>query len=240
LPIISVNGGFGSGKTLMLTMLGYDYLKKEKVKVYSNYHLTYNYLPLTLDFILDAVINNVELHDAILLGDEIYTWLESRDSGSDVNKIFSYFIMQSRKRNVTIAYSAQLDSMVDKRLRLLASLKIECFKDFENNTINYIFLSSGNVPFSCSIPLDFFVVNRIFDMYDTSEIIDIQAKVHSKENLVKDSYSSFKDNPIFQEINQMEAVTLIKHKYPILNEADCRMVYKMLNNPKLANEILKT
>lgn len=240
MPIISVNGSFGSGKTLMLTMLGYEYLTKDKYKVLSNYTLKYEHQLIELDFILNAVLENLELNKCIILYNEVYTWLESKDSSNEINKVFSYFIMQSRKRDVTIAYSSQLDSMVDKRLRLLSQINIECYHNLEDKCFNYVFYVDGREPIIFSLSEKSLYEYNIFDLYNTKEIVDIRGREHAKGNIIKKAYEFFKDNPVFKSINQMESVIIIKNKFPVLNESQCRMIYKMIENETLAKEILKT
>lgn len=72
-----------------------------------------------------------ELSNCILILDEIWSYLESRMGKSKVERLMTYFIMQSAKIDVQIIYTSQLDSMADIRLRSLANVKVTCKNDFE-------------------------------------------------------------------------------------------------------------
>ena len=111
--IVLITGGLGSGKTCMLTRyakMGFS----EGKKLYANYHLTH--MPYgTLD-IVDMYLNEPELKDIMILGDEIYTFMDCRLSGSQRNRLQSYFIAQTRKINADLYGTAQFSQFNDLRL----------------------------------------------------------------------------------------------------------------------------
>jgi len=160
LTLISVLGPIRAGKTLFLTYFG----TKLTRPIYSNYKLNLpNYKPLTLA-ILKKLPNNVNVYM-----DEGYTWLESRISGSRLNKLISYLLFQSGKRGLDIYITAQLFSSVDLRFRQQSSLIIYCKKindDFyytihnrEKNTFKHLVMPKE-------------IAKNYFPLYDTYEIIE--------------------------------------------------------------------
>ena len=123
--IIGIVGDIGSGKTLILTaFLYYDFLVDNK-KIYANYGLKFKHI--TLDFsIIEKLFDenlNKEIDFAI---DEMHIFMDSRTSAKKKNRILSYWILQTRKRNIDLFYSTQFFGQVDKRLRDATSFKIEC------------------------------------------------------------------------------------------------------------------
>lgn len=64
-----------------------------------------------------AHVQDLEMMDCILMWDEAYLYMDSRSSGSKMNKLTSYFIAQTRKRDVDMFVCVQHIDLVDKRLR---------------------------------------------------------------------------------------------------------------------------
>ena len=86
-----------------------------------------------------------ELTNTILILDEIWAYLESRMGKSKVERLITYFIMQSAKVDVQIIYTAQLDGMADTRLRNQPNIvKIIANNDFEEY-FHYTWLTDKGV-----------------------------------------------------------------------------------------------
>jgi len=135
-----------------------------KREIYSNYKLNLsNYKDLTLP-ILSKLPNNVNVFI-----DEGYTWLESRVSGSKLNKLISYLLFQSGKRGLDIYITAQLFSTVDLRFREQSSLIIYCQK--HNNDFYYTILNREK-GYSKQLVLPYENAKQYFKLYDTLEIIE--------------------------------------------------------------------
>lgn len=127
--IVGFDGGLGSGKTLLMT----KYLKEDADKgitVYSNYGLNFKHGSLDL---LDFLENNPTLYNVSIGIDEITLFMDCRTSASKMNRLISYFILQTRKRNVTLYYTTQDFSMVDLRLINHTHIQIVCEKLFFPN-----------------------------------------------------------------------------------------------------------
>ena len=163
--IVGVQGGLGDGKTLLMT----KYLVKDyqmNRNIVANYGLKIiDYTPLKIKDLLD---NKVDLQDVSVGIDEFTVFADCRRSMS--NTIITYFILQTRKRNVCLYYTTQDFSMMDKRILrhtniFITAESIEKYDDYRQYTVidarKRIHKVSG---FTMHIP-------PIFKFYDTNEII---------------------------------------------------------------------
>lgn len=124
--LLGIVGGMGEGKTVLMVSL-LDFLFTNNTQVVSNLDLTNFINPKNLDMkprklsLIDLIqfTEKPELWRNIGLGwDEIYVNLECRISAtSELNRIASYFLFQSRKRDVHIIWTSQLFGTPDNRLR---------------------------------------------------------------------------------------------------------------------------
>jgi hypothetical protein len=235
MPIIGVVGSFGHGKTLIISNIAKYDLDKHKRKIYANFKLNFDYEPISLDKILSCVENNEQLSNCDICLDEVYLLMDSR-AHDKLNQIFSYFIMQTRKRDVNLVYSSQLYGMVDLRLRDLASLIIICVK--RKDVFNYVFCVRGYTPVVTQFPEKFMA--RYYGLYDHKEIIDIGSKVKVEQVNIKNIYEEFKKDEVISLMKQDEAICYLKSKKPFLTISEGKTVYKMIMNPDLAKAILKS
>lgn len=190
--IIMILGSQGSGKSLFGVKQLYEAYKKG-LSCYCNFHVTFPHELLKFDDII-----NCRLHDAVVVIDECMLWgLDSRSHGSaEAKAITSSFLMQCRKRNVTLYLISQTQFQVDARCRRNSSYYIICTKylyDESNKRLveaiqqkNYkknvpqvikcewIDLSSGDDRAT------YFYANKYFSLYRTDEIIMMQ-KIEKKE-----------------------------------------------------------
>lgn len=113
-PITCIVGDRGSGKTLFMTALAVQYAS-EGHNIYSNYELTgIKYTPLSFKEL--ATIPE-SLTDAVILLDEVHVGVDSYDFFTDHVRNISAFILQLRKRRITLFYTTQTIDLVAKRLR---------------------------------------------------------------------------------------------------------------------------
>lgn len=113
-----ISGDIGSGKSLLccyFAMVGHSMDKT----IYSNLHFKFPYQKLLLEELVDLKTGEIilDLQDAVVIIDEAYLWLESRLSTSKRNRIISYFLLQSRKRNLDVFLVAHSPHQLDKRAR---------------------------------------------------------------------------------------------------------------------------
>lgn len=185
--IILFIGQVGSGKTLSMTWEGYQYYR-QGYQVYSNYSLKFpefhgckKPILLTKKLFDTMIKDKYQLQDAVLLFDELHVWIDSRGSMEKKRKGITYFILQTRKRNVRLLATTQHPHQVDKRLRdsvdILSfcsnmSNKSSLVKDLK--TPVYIMQQSvfqwreGMKP-----KVRMLKANPIYDLYDTKEMIDM-------------------------------------------------------------------
>ena len=100
----------GAGKTLTMTMYGYHEHLLGKT-VYSNYPVNFPHIPIR------SPIEMADIQEGVFLGDELWSWLDSRESGSTQNKAISRILLKSRKKGYDIYHTAQFHMQPDRRLR---------------------------------------------------------------------------------------------------------------------------
>jgi hypothetical protein len=108
--LIAFVGELGCGKTLALTYLAWRNSNKGQA-IYANYHLNFDFT------MIDSPEKIEDMREGFFAGDELWSWCDSRVSGSNKNKVISAILLKSRKRGINIGYTAQHLSQVDKRMR---------------------------------------------------------------------------------------------------------------------------
>jgi len=126
--IVGISGQQGDGKTTVLTWLGYI-AYRNNMKIYSTYYVDYDGNKDTRDYIpighLEDIKNmNGGPHGGVWLADELYTWLFSRSSQSDLNKQLGSILMHARKRGISILYTSHHPYHVDVMLRRVTNIWI--------------------------------------------------------------------------------------------------------------------
>lgn len=165
--IIGIIGKMGSGKTLFTSILA-NKAFDSGCSIYANYGLKFEHKTLNMN---DILTMSGDLQNAMICIDEIHLFMDSRQSMSKRSRIISYFITQSRKRNLVLIYTTQNAHQVDKRLRSNTDYIIQCdnltpgaksdviirvnIHDTDNNS--RVFAFRGD-PYFC--------------LYDTHQIID--------------------------------------------------------------------
>lgn len=169
--LMLVCGNIREGKTLLVVdMANTLHLQNvdcgTSVPVYGNFKMFYPEAKFVdVDILLD-----VGLSDCFLGLDEVYTWLESRVSSSNLNRYVSYFIFQSGKLNVDVGATAQLGSSVDLRFFDLAHILVLAFNDKVNRRFVYDFIvRCGRGSRSCVKTLSYESAEKFWDMYVTCE-----------------------------------------------------------------------
>jgi hypothetical protein len=117
-----ISGGLGSGKTCLgvrYCVIGYQ----NNRKVISNVHL--NNIPYMKLDLVDLYVNHPDMKDMFIFGDELYTFMDCRMSGSKRNRLESYFIAQTRKKNCDLYFTTQYTSFIDLRLAHFVDVWVE-------------------------------------------------------------------------------------------------------------------
>lgn len=163
--IIAFVGKMGSGKTLSMTKFVYDYYKRG-CSIYANYGLKIPYEQVDYEKIKNL---SEDFQNSVLCLDEIHVFIDSRASASDINKRVSYFITQSRKRNLVLMYTTQKFNQVEKRLRENTDYMVECSKTVKNGKMYIRCNMTDTDGKSKKFTID---AADIFKLYDTHEVVN--------------------------------------------------------------------
>jgi hypothetical protein len=86
--------------------------------VVSNNHLRFEgFKHFDVAWFVEQMQGGTELEDCLMLWDEIYQMMDSRSSGTKLNKASSYYVVQTRKRGVDLYVCTHHIENVDVRLR---------------------------------------------------------------------------------------------------------------------------
>lgn len=154
-----INGEPGSGKSLLLVLLAK--MREGKCPIYSN-------LTLKINGAKRIAIQDLEnINTGLLLIDEAYGWLESRNSSSALNQYMSRLIFQSRKRRLDLFSAEQLRSTIDLRMRDLSTLTILALGKNKNETaFEYAYVRNFTMN-RFVIPIK--LAEKLYPLYDTYE-----------------------------------------------------------------------
>lgn len=177
--IIGYFGNVRQGKTLSAVRELYK-LYLRGYKIYSNTHLNFPYKPLTLDYVLDIVENDLDIEDnAVFFIDEIYIWADSRISGSKRNRIISYFLLQTGKLGkntdfgLLLMFTSQYPDQIDKRLKHVMDIAVQCEKFIIKKVVK-VFVQKTTCfrgEKSFQYVSKFFGTRELYKLYDTRKKI---------------------------------------------------------------------
>jgi len=159
--IIAFCGSLGSGKTLGLTWLAKQW-HNAGIPIYSNYDLKFKYNPI-IEF---EDIENMKEGFAVL--DELWLWMDARMSITKRNRAISEILLKSRKRKISIGYTAQSFRQVDIRLRHVTDYLV--MPDMLRRKTWCVLKFYSNPP-SSAIMTKRFRTAEYFKLYDTTEEI---------------------------------------------------------------------
>ena len=164
--IISICGGLGSGKTLLMTR----YAHKEHLKgkqIFCNYNLNFKHEKINLVNLLEI---KPELQNSGIFMDEIYIYMDSRLSMAKRNRMLSYFIFQTRKLGVTLYFTSQHIGQVDVRLRNMIDILCVCKQTIKKDWFKIDMVDYRDFPY---VRQKTFIYNAsvYYHMYDTKELV---------------------------------------------------------------------
>lgn len=177
-PIIGFLGRRGSGKTLLMSIFA-QVAHQQGDKLFSNYSLDgaermdKAFLRSFFDTKGEAFLRG---RDATICIDELPTFLDAYDFRSKAAKIFSYFILQTRKRGVSLYYTAQQLHLVPIRVRNNTDLLIHPTYDKAKDVIVYTIHHYRPPRVITYKTLTILKASRFFSLYDSNEIIDVLDK----------------------------------------------------------------
>jgi hypothetical protein len=227
--LICIGGYLGSGKTLFATILGKLMVKNDKLKMYSNYKTSFSELKNPLE-LLDFTLENCGY-----LFDEAYTVIDSRNSSTTLNKLFSYFFLQSRKRKVYVITIAQLLGSLDTRLRTIADRYIlaQRKEDKNGDLLGFKYKFYIHTHYIGKRFLSRTVAEKFYKDYNTEEIILpflIQTmSIDTIEEL-------FKDTP-----TKKSFTVVLRSDYPNITMDSANALYDLLKHgyKERAQKLLK-
>jgi len=133
-------------------------------------------MPLSIESVLDLDEENKQLQNVTIGIDELTVYVDCRVSGAKKNRAFSYFILQSRKRNVNVYYTTQDLNMIDLRVRQHTHIIINCNFIYDNDGDivedwrNYTVIDFRQPMHPKTMRFDLNIA-QYFKVYDTNEII---------------------------------------------------------------------
>jgi hypothetical protein len=169
--VVGIEGGLGSGKTVLMVKLLKDDSKDKRVM--ANFKLMgFKHDDLdVLSLMGDENIKNVSIGI-----DEMTVFMDCRRSSKKMNMLMSYFILQSRKKGVTLYYTTQDLGMVDIRLYRHTDIQVFCSKLYDSDNVeiehyrNYIFVDLRNRR-NVSTSSWVMFIKPFYRYYDTTEVI---------------------------------------------------------------------
>lgn len=171
--IIGYIGTRGRGKTLSCVREAYEHYRNGYT-IYSNIKLNKRYFKkyytLSGDMLIDWVKGEKHFKKAFFILDEVHIFLDSRMGMSKKNVIISYFILQTRKRDVRLGYTTQFLNQVDKRLRNPTDIMVQC-QNYNTDSV----VMNRNIVLDKETGrtwVDTFEANEYFSYYDTNEIVN--------------------------------------------------------------------
>lgn len=176
--LIGIEGGLGSGKTIdMIRYLLKDYFKYKKHIMCNIKIKDIKYENVDINKLLNYDDNNTSLYNITLGIDELTVFADCRTSTSKANRIFSYLVLQSRKRNVDIYYTTQDLGMIDYRIVKHTLITVHCETLFneKNKEIDGIRLYSiidRTNPFRPKLTRFKLDITPYYEWYDTDEIVE--------------------------------------------------------------------
>lgn len=195
--LIGVYGDVGSGKNVLVVYL---LSKIPEIMKYVNFKLK---LPNSHKVDTISLFNLEDTgKQIIVVWDEAYTEMDNRVSLSDLNRINSYLLFQSRKRNMTIISISQLN-ILDIRWKGLEKYAIigqtrEIYdKNGEDSKEDFNYVITNGVKI-VQFKLEYKNARTIFDCYDTRETIlphdldrlkeEVECQDPKKLNVIIDKY----------------------------------------------------
>lgn len=114
--ITGFEGRMGQGKSLAAASLAYLEEVHYNKKVISNMSLNFPYTKFDHKYFLEH-IEDQQLNNCVTLLDEAQQYLDSRRSSGKLNVLWSYYVVQTRKRDVDLYATFHNIDVMDKRFR---------------------------------------------------------------------------------------------------------------------------
>ncbi len=143
-----------------------DYMINSPVHIFANFHLygvKFSYISLA--DIIEHINDETLFRDAWILSDES-GMTDSRSSMEATGKLGALFYATIGKRNANFIVMAQYNEMVERRLRLFATMKILCSYDKDSKYITCEVKRNGEPEFSTDV-----YAPNYWRFFDSEELI---------------------------------------------------------------------
>lgn len=206
--IIGFIGNLGTGKTLSTVWLG-EYLKENTNynKVVSNFQVDYSNKIVSNPDELDA---ETKKSDAIVELDEIWAWMDARDSMN--NETMTNIVLNSRKRGCLLIYTTQELRQADVRLRnntdfIGVPKHVPSWDNKYGHDIIVLHILNKKMEVVNS-----FVFNAelYYDTYDTTEEISTTSDSEAFDDLITDIQDKAKDGEFNSKKEAVSFLTMNK------------------------------
>lgn len=213
--ITGLPGVMGRGKTLTMTIMAHIVANKgDDINIISNYETKYttHYVksPKDLYDLTDPEMQGVQ---GYVFLDEIWAWMDSRESGQ--NDLMSQLVLNSRKRRLKVFYSTQKLHQADKRLRentnyLIVPLHYEKIETEADNDVLEVYIFDK---YSMEL-VNSFKMNcePFYGSYDTREEVSTVDKREQWDDDIKELVERVKQGE-FQFKNELESHLAMKDVY---------------------------
>lgn len=165
-----VDNQMGTGKTLFMTIRAKQHYDKGE-RIIANYGLRFPHEKADSAILMELVKNETNLNRCVLALTEMHVLLDSRTSLSKKNRVMSYLILQTRKRQVYLFYDSQDMGQVDIRLRNNTNYYVFCRKIADNLFYYRVVSRRGRL-------IGKYLIDgrKYYHLYDTAEtVIDFAA-----------------------------------------------------------------
>ena len=160
-------GAQGSGKTTLLSYILYKAYEKN-FTIYSNFDFALPHETVTMKEITSLVSENIQ--NACIGIDEAEAVIDSRTSQSRFNRIMSYWVYQSRKRNNALYLCSHILGAIDMRVRREATHLFRCHGyDATTDTLRYLAMDLQNGKNSLHVLSH---TSFLFQLFDTRQKIE--------------------------------------------------------------------
>lgn len=106
----------------------------KKVEIWSNLKLNTkiygNYKLITANEIMNLYKQNIKIENKLIILDDLFKHIDSRNSMSDENKAFTYFTTEIGKNNNILNYVSHFTTRTEIRLRQMTEFFIWCRKGY--------------------------------------------------------------------------------------------------------------
>lgn len=158
----------GSGKTLTLARLCFEHWFFRKEIVFSNFHLFK--IPY---YYVDSLDKLDKMREGFVGLDELWLICDSRLSKTKKNMITSNILAKSRKRHLTVCFTAQLPDQIEKRIRKVQDFSAYPMLNRQETIAKVAIFRTGYAKAGTFMKHFYYKADVTMSFFDTDEEIDM-------------------------------------------------------------------